>query len=79
MGKGRRSALAATIARASRLALQRCLQHHVISLLPDTQGDKPKRQRFKRYPMVLFHANIAEVQTAEGKALLILSKSSICT
>ena len=28
-------------------------------------GDKPKRQKFKRYPIGFFHIDIAEVQTAE--------------
>jgi hypothetical protein len=48
------------------------------------RGDKPKRQRFKRYPYRLFHihcpagglhgksADIAEVQTAEGKLYLFV-------
>lgn len=31
------------------------------------KGDKPKRQKFKRYTIGLFHIDIAEVQTAEGK------------
>ncbi len=30
-------------------------------------GDKPQRQKFKRYPIGFFHIDIAEVQTAEGK------------
>ncbi len=29
--------------------------------------DKPKRQKFKRYPVGLFHIDIAEAQTVEGK------------
>jgi hypothetical protein len=32
-------------------ALHRCLQRHGISRLPDVEGDKPKRQKFKRYPI----------------------------
>jgi hypothetical protein len=51
-------------------ALHRCLQWHGISRLPDIEGDKPKRQKFKRYPIVFFHIDIAEVQTAEGKLYL---------
>jgi hypothetical protein len=34
--------------------------------------DKPKRQRFKRYPIGFFHIDIAEVQTAEGKLYLFV-------
>ncbi|SDZ54886.1 Integrase core domain-containing protein [Jannaschia faecimaris] len=30
-------------------------------------ADKPKRQKFKRYPIGFFHIDIAEVQTLEGK------------
>ncbi len=56
----------------SRSALHRCLQRHGISRLPDIEGDKPKRQRFKRYPIGFFHVDIAEVQTAEGKLYLFV-------
>uniref|UniRef100_UPI002431AFBA IS481 family transposase n=1 Tax=Paracoccus yeei TaxID=147645 RepID=UPI002431AFBA len=41
--------------------------------LPDVEGDKPKRQRFKRYPIGFFHIDIAEVQTAEGKLYLFVA------
>ena len=36
-------------------APHRCLQRHGISRLPDIQGDKPRRQRFKRHPTGFFH------------------------
>jgi len=35
-------------------------------------GDKPKWQRFKRYPIGDFHIDIAEVQTGEGKLHLFV-------
>lgn len=35
-------------------------------------GDKPKRQKFNRYPIGFFHVDIAEVQTAEGKLYLLV-------
>ena len=38
----------------------------------DIEGDKPKRQKFKRYPIGFFHIDIAEVQTAEGKLYLFV-------
>ncbi|MBS1084622.1 DDE-type integrase/transposase/recombinase, partial [Gluconobacter kondonii] len=57
----------------ARSALHRCLQRHGISRLPDIEGDKPKRQRFKRYPIGFFHIDIAEVQTAEGKLYLFVA------
>ena len=34
------------------------------------EGDKPKRQKFKPYPIGFFHIDIAKVQTAEGKLYL---------
>lgn len=52
--------------------LHRCLQRHGISRLPDVDGDKPTRQRFKRYPIGFFHIDIAEVQTAQGKLYLFV-------
>jgi hypothetical protein len=53
-------------------ALHRCLRRHGISRLPDVEGDKQKRQRFKRYPICFFHIDIAEVQTVEGKLWLFV-------
>ena len=47
-------------------ALHRCPQRHGISRLPDVEGDKPGRQKFKRYPIGFFHIDIAEVQTTEA-------------
>ncbi len=36
-------------------------------------GDKPKRLRFKRYPIGCFHIDIAEVRTEEGKLHLFVA------
>lgn len=55
-----------------RSALHRCLQRHGISRLPGVEGDKPKRSKFKRYPIGFFHIDIAEVQTAQGKLYLFV-------
>ena len=63
-------ALQPSIPHLTRSALHRCLQGLGISRLPDVDGDKPRRQRFKRYPIGFFHIDIAEVQTAEGKLYL---------
>ena len=65
-------ALQPTIPHLTRSALHRCLQRHGISRLPDVEGDKPKLQKFKRYPIGFFHIDIAEVQTAEGKLYLFV-------
>ena len=43
-------ALQPSIPHLTRSALRQCLQRHGISRLPDTEGDKPKRSKFKRYP-----------------------------
>jgi hypothetical protein len=53
--------------------LRRCLQRHGISRLPDIEGDKPKLQLFRRYPIGFFHMDIAEVQTAEGKLYMFVA------
>ena len=63
-------ALQATIPHLTRSSLHRCLQRHGISRLLDVEGDKPARRKFKPYPIGSFHIDIAEVRTAEGKALL---------
>ena len=65
-------ALQPSIPHLTRSALHRCLQRHGISRLPDVEGDKPQRQKFKRYPIGFFHIDIAEVQTGEGKLYLFV-------
>lgn len=62
-----------SIPHLTRSALHRCLQRHGISRLPDVDGDKPKRQRFNRYPIGYFHVDIAEVRTAECKLYLFVA------
>ena len=66
-------ALQPSIPHLTRSALHRSLQRHGISRLPEVDGDKPKRQRFKRYPIGFFHIDLAEVQTAEGKLYLFVA------
>lgn len=58
-------ALQPLIPHPTRSALHRCLHRHYTSRLPDVEGDGPKRQKFKHYPIEFFHIDIAEVQTAE--------------
>jgi transposase-like protein len=65
-------ALQPKIPHLTRSPLHRRLQRHGISRLPDVEGDKPKRQKFKRYPIGFFHIDIAEAQTAEGKLYLFV-------
>ncbi len=63
-------ALQPTIPHLTRSSLHRC---HGISRLPDVEGDKPIKKRFKGYPIGYFHVDIAEVQTAEGKLYLFVA------
>jgi len=66
-------ALQSTIPNLSRSSLHRCLQRHGISRLPEREGDKPAKQKFKVYPIGYFHIDIAEVRTKEGKLYLFVA------
>src|SRR5215212_4632567 len=66
-------ALQPTMPHLTRSSLHRCLQRHGIARLPDTDGDKPKRSRFKAYPIGFFHIDIAEVHTEEGRLYLFVA------
>lgn len=54
-------ALQPTIPHLTRSSLHRCLQRHGISRLPDVEGDKPAKKKFRAYPIGYFHIDIAEV------------------
>src|SRR3954449_8459404 len=66
-------ALQPTIPHLTRSSLHRCLQRHGIGRLPNTDGDKPRRAKFKRYPIGFFHIDIAEVRTEQGKLYLLVA------
>ena len=66
-------ALQPTIPHLTRSSLHRCLRRHGISRLPDVNGDRPAKKRFKRYPIGYFHIDIAELRTAEGKLYLFIA------
>ena len=66
-------ALQPTIPHLTRSSLHRCLQRHGISRLPEVDGDKPTRRKFKTYAIGYFHIDIAEVRTAEGKLHLFVA------
>lgn len=66
-------ALQATIPHLTRSSLHRCLQRHGISRLPEVEGNKPSKRKFKAYPIGYFHIDIAEVQTAEGRLYLFVA------
>jgi transposase InsO family protein len=66
-------ALQATIPSLTRSSLHRCLQRHGISRLPEVEGDRPQKHKFKAYPIGYFHIDIAEVRTEEGKLYLFVA------
>ena len=66
-------ALQASIPHLSRSALHRLFQRHAISRLPDMKGDRPKRSKFKRYPIGYLHIDIAELRTEEGKLRMFVA------
>jgi len=71
-------ALQPTIPGLTRSNLHRCLQRHGISRLPEIEGDKPQKKKFKKYPIGYFHVDIAEVQTEEGKLYLFVAIDRTC-
>ena len=66
-------ALQPTIPHLTRSSLHRCLQRHGIGRLPEVDGDKPEKKRFKSYPIGFFHIDLAEVRTEEGKLYLYVA------
>lgn len=60
-------ALQPTIPHLTRSSLHRCLQRHGIGRLPDVEGARPAKKKFKSYPIGYFHIDIAEVRTEQGK------------
>jgi transposase InsO family protein len=66
-------ALQTTIPHLTRSSLHRCYRRHGISRLPDVEGDKPAKKKFKAYPIGYFHIDIAEVRTEEGKLYLFVA------
>jgi transposase InsO family protein len=66
-------ALQATIPHLTRSSLHRCLQRHGVSRLPEVEGDKPSKKRFKPCPIGFFHIDIAEVRVGEGKLHLFVA------
>jgi IS30 family transposase len=71
-------ALQSTIPHLTRSALHRCVKRHGISRLPAIEGDKPKKETFKRCPIGYFHIDVAEVRTEEGKLSLLVAIDRTC-
>jgi hypothetical protein len=53
-------ALQPTIPHLTRSSLHRCLQRHGISRLPEVEGDKPRKKKFKSYPIGFWAARLAQ-------------------
>ena len=66
-------ALQATIPHLTRSGLHRCLQRHGISRLPETEGDKRTKKRYKAYPIGYFHIDLAEVRIEQGRLYLLVA------
>ncbi len=66
-------ALQPSIPHLTRSTLHRCLERHGISRLPDVEGDKPGKKKFKSYPIGYVHVDIAELRTEEGKLRLFVA------
>jgi transposase InsO family protein len=66
-------ALQATIPELTRSSLHRCLKRHGISRLPEVEGDRPVRKKFRSYPIGYFHLDITEVRTEQGRLYLFVA------
>jgi len=66
-------ALQATIPGLTRSSLHRLFQRHAIARLPEIDGDKILKKRFKPTPIGFFHIDIAEVRTEAGKLHLFVA------
>jgi hypothetical protein len=60
-------ALQSRIPSLTRSSLHRCFQRHGISRLPEVNGDRPPKKKFKKYPLGSFPIDSAERQTEEGR------------
>ena len=66
-------ALQSSIPKLTRSSLHRLFKRHDISRLPEIDGDKQAKKKFKAYPIGYFHIDIAEVRTNEGKLYLFVA------
>lgn len=62
-----------TIPHLTLSSLHRCLHRQGISRLPEVQGGKADKKKFKTYPIGYVHIDIAEVQTADGQLYLYVA------
>ena len=65
-------ALKSQIPKLSRSNLHRCLKRNGLNKRPQEKDKKRPIKKFKNYPIGFIHIDIAQVQTAEGKAYLFV-------
>jgi hypothetical protein len=61
----------------TRSSLHRCFQRHGIERLPEVEGNKTPKKKFKAYPIGYFHIDIAEVRTTQCKLHLFVATDRI--
>lgn len=66
-------ALQSSIPKLTRSSLHRLFMRHGVSRLPEIEGDKKGKKKFKAYPIGYFHIDIAEVSSEEGKLYLFVA------
>ena len=66
-------ALQSSIPKLTRSSLHRLFKRHGISRLPEEEGGKKEKKKFKAYPIGYFHVDIAEVRSEEGKLYLFVA------
>jgi transposase InsO family protein len=66
-------ALQSSIPKLTRSSLHRLFMRYSINHLPDVEGDRKERKKFKAYPIGYFHIDIAEVRTEEGLLYLFVA------
>jgi len=66
-------ALQATIPTLTRSSLHRLFQRHTIARLPEIEGEKTAKKRFKPTAIGFFHIDIAEVRTEDSKLHLFVA------
>lgn len=49
------------------------MQCHDISRLPDVEGNKPRRSKFRSYPIGFFHIDLAEVRTEQARLYMFVA------
>jgi transposase InsO family protein len=66
-------ALQSSIPHLTRSSLHRLFQRHEISRLPEVEGEKASKKKFKKYPIGYFHIDIAQLRTEEGRLYLFVA------